>query len=686
MNISAPETSGIARRFRHRYGSSVVLLFVLGLSSCNDFEALPRGVFVEPVALTFLDGQRLKALDTKPLVVGERVTVAAQSGAANALSRTDVVLRDTTLLDIDGAGVVRAIAAGSSWLVWKTANKSADSTQITITSAGQPARDSAGWALPAPPEKTVDVRYPTGRSRSSIIQRSLRVAAGGDLQGALDAAQPGDEIVLASGATFVGNYFLPAKSSSTDWIVVRAEVTPVAAGTRVTPDDVLNSAKIITPNGDPAIKAQPGARKWRLVGFEVAHMQGGGYNYGIIILGRGDEQTLTLQPSEIILDRMYVHGSLSDGNSRCVSMQGRSMAVIDSWLGECHAKGNDAQGICVWSGAGPFLIENNRIEGSGQAIMFGGADPAIKDVVPSDIIVRHNYFFKPLSWNNKWTIKATFELKNARRVIFEGNVLENHWADAQVGFAILFQSVNQDRSAPWSTVTDVLVQNNVIKNSTGGVNLLARFSPEIVTPTSRILIRNNFFQDVGHDPFTGLNGRIFQILGELQDVTFANNTATTTGIASHAVFFDGNPGGPHDHSQQCVSGNDVWHLRKRILYWNTVTERIRTTGCRHRKCLSGAACRVISGEQLFSGVSQPWWRDSAIVRRCLRCQPRMGRTVEPPDHRRNRMCVTGAGYRQHRRTNALTPAYIRKCFTPKVYPVLQLPTLVLYRYRHSLRL
>ncbi|MEP6766749.1 MAG: right-handed parallel beta-helix repeat-containing protein, partial [Gemmatimonadaceae bacterium] len=207
-----------------------------------------------------------------------------------------------------------------------------------------------------------------------------------------------------------------------------------------------------------------------------------------------------------------------------------------------HAKGNDAQGICVWSGAGPFLIENNRIEGSGQAIMFGGADPAIRNVVPSDIIVRHNYFYKPLSWFNRWTIKATFELKNAKRVIFEGNVLENHWADAQIGFAILLQSVNQDRSAPWSTVTDVLIQNNVIKNSTGGVNLLARFSPDVITPTSRILIRNNLFQDVGHDPFSGQSGRIFQILGELEDVTFANNTATTTGNASHAVLFDGNPG------------------------------------------------------------------------------------------------------------------------------------------------
>ncbi|MEP6763176.1 MAG: hypothetical protein ABJB66_02640, partial [Gemmatimonadaceae bacterium] len=372
MNISPLKNFGLARPSRHRYRSAIVSLFILSVWSCSDFDALPHGVFLEPVAVTLLDGQRLKALDTRPLTVGERVTVAAETGGAHALSSTSVVIRDSTLVDIDGAGVIRAIAPGVSWLVWKSKDKTDDSTQITVTGADQPARDLGGWALPAPPERTVDVRFPTGRSRGSIVQRSLRVANGGDLQGALDAAQPGDEIVLASGATFIGNYFLPAKNPSSDWIILRAETTPVAAGTRITPQDAINSAKIITPNGDPAIKAEPGSRKWRLVGFEIAHMQGGGYNYGIVILGRGDEQTLALQPSEIILDRMYIHGSTTDGNSRCVSMQGRSMAVIDSWLGECHAKGNDAQGICVWSGAGPFLIENNRIEGSGQAIMFGG--------------------------------------------------------------------------------------------------------------------------------------------------------------------------------------------------------------------------------------------------------------------------------------------------------------------------
>ena len=68
---------------------------------------------------------------------------------------------------------------------------------------------------PERPRVFLDTTYvaPTGRQTS--------VPAGGDLQGALDAAQPGDAIVLQAGATYTGNFTLPAKSGS-GWIHVRS--------------------------------------------------------------------------------------------------------------------------------------------------------------------------------------------------------------------------------------------------------------------------------------------------------------------------------------------------------------------------------------------------------------------------------------------------------------------------------
>ena len=60
--------------------------------------------------------------------------------------------------------------------------------------------------------------------------------------------------------------------------------------------------------------------------------------------------------------------------------------------------------------------------------MFGGGDPAIRDLVPSDIEIRGNHFFKPRAWRQgdpayagtAWSVKNLFELKNASRVLVDG--------------------------------------------------------------------------------------------------------------------------------------------------------------------------------------------------------------------------------------------------------------------------
>lgn len=356
--------------------------------------------------------------------------------------------------------------------------------------------------------------------------RTVRVRAGADLQAALNAAQPGDELVLDQGATWTGNYVLPVKAAG--WVTVRAE-SLTAPGVRVMPASMGRAPKIVTPNYAPALATGGATAQWRLVGLEIAHQPGAAYNYGLVVLGAGTETALAALPSDIILDRVYVHGSQTDGVSRCVAFNGKALTLIDSWLAECHALGNDSQGVGGWNGPGPFLIENNHIEGAGQGIMFGGADPAIDQLSPSDITIRRNHFFKPLSWGDgRWSVKAVLELKHAKRVLYEANVLENHWSNAQSGWAIVLMSTSQYDRAPWSGVHDITIRNNIIRNSASGINISARYNATVVEGTRRVTMTNNWLDNVGRDPISQQNGKILQILGEVEDIQYIRNTGTLT--------------------------------------------------------------------------------------------------------------------------------------------------------------
>ena len=118
---------------------------------------------------------------------------------------------------------------------------------------------------------------------------------------------------------------------------------------------------------------------------------------------------------------------------------------------------------------------------------------------------------RPLSWKIghpgyagiNWSVKNLFELKNAQRVLVEGNIFEHNWPHSQNGFSILFTVRNQDGGAPWSTIEDVTFSNNLVRHVAGGINILGRDDNRPSQQASRIAIRNNVFLDVGYDAWGG---------------------------------------------------------------------------------------------------------------------------------------------------------------------------------------
>src|SRR6185436_9462476 len=96
-----------------------------------------------------------------------------------------------------------------------------------------------------------------------------------------------------------------------------------------------------------------------------------------------------------------------------------------------------------------------------------------------------------------WAVKNLLELKNARNVLIEGNVLEQNWVDAQNGFAVLFTVRNQEGGAPWSVVEHVTFRNNIVRNSGSGINILARDDNNPSGVARTIVVRNNLFEGLG---------------------------------------------------------------------------------------------------------------------------------------------------------------------------------------------
>ncbi len=213
----------------------------------------------------------------------------------------------------------------------------------------------------------------------------------------------------------------------------------------------------------------------------------------------------------------------------------RDVTIVDSHFSDFKEVGADSQAIAGWNGPGPFRIINNYLEGAGENVMFGGADPSIADLVPSDIEIRRNHIAKPLTWKSgepgyegkAWTVKNLLELKNARRVVIEGNLLEGNWPQSQNGYAVLFTVRNQDGAAPWSTIEDVTFANNIVRRTASGINILGRDDIRPSQLARRITIKNNLFEDVGGQRWGG--GTLFQILNGASQVAIENNTALQTG-------------------------------------------------------------------------------------------------------------------------------------------------------------
>ena len=359
-------------------------------------------------------------------------------------------------------------------------------------------------------------------------EKTITVRKGGNFQSALDAAKPGDTIVLEAGATFRGAFKLPRKTGA-EFVTVRTSATDAQlppADTRLDPVKYQSVMPKLQSDvkGEPTILAVDGAHHYRFIGVEFGPTIEGMYD--IIKLGTGKETRVEDLPHHIEFDRVYVHGSPTLGQRRGIAANGRHIKITNSYISDIKRKGDESQGIAAWATDGPIEIVNNYIEGAAQSILFGGADSTLK-LVPTDCIVRSNHLNKPVEWKGTdWVVKNIFEIKNGKRIKVENNLMTNNWGMAQDGMAILFTTRADNGDA--TIIDEIEFTGNIVRSSGGGMNILGGEG----SGGHRLTIRNNVFEDIDGKKWNSAGH--FMKSTDWDGLTIENNTIIQTGNIANA--------------------------------------------------------------------------------------------------------------------------------------------------------
>lgn len=374
---------------------------------------------------------------------------------------------------------------------------------------------------------------------------TISVASGGNLQAAINAAVPGDTILLAAGAIFTGTFTLPVKQGS-GYITIRSaspDASLPAAGTRITPAYAGLLPKIRSTRNGPAFKTAVGAAYWRLQFLEILPSESAS-SANLVELGSAEstQSSLAQVPHHLIVDRCYIHGVTSWDQRRGIALNSAETTIANSYISEIKGVNQDTQAIAGWNGPGPFLIENNYLEAAAENVLFGGEDPIIPGLVPSDITIRRNLISKQPAWRtSSYSLKNLLELKSADRVLVEGNTIENNWAAGQQGYAILMTPRNQGGTAPSTVVQNVTIRHNVIRHVAAVFNILGYDDASPSRQTNTIRITNNLIYDVSTAYSTAGNAANgwFAVIGNApRGITIDHNTIDNDG-ADTICLYDG---------------------------------------------------------------------------------------------------------------------------------------------------
>jgi hypothetical protein len=393
--------------------------------------------------------------------------------------------------------------SGSPTVIACTGNVATDTTAyqnaLNAASCGDVIESASGCTL----------NHITLPNKRCPVSNWIWAASGGPGKGIHDPNFPAEGSIVSyvqtthTTPTGYPSYAGPALSTPLTKILANTTNTPAIQTTTVstwpavghdTEDWSLNSTYT---SGTPGPNL-PAVSAWRIMGFEITPAAATQITGPLVDLTSADY---------VVLDRNVIHGSdcvAANFAGVCttgvgVTVQGTHLSVINSVLYDLGCPQGTGSGICSeghailgglgnsWQGS--IKIVNNLIAADGTNFFFGGGAAGnltntgspngvqgptgtgwnLYGILPTDVELRRNYLFKPLTWfmPKAWAgfahpgVKNLGEFKSCDRCLAEGNLAENNWTGQydQTGNIHLWSPKSQ--SSKLSAGTKVVTMSKV---------------------------------------------------------------------------------------------------------------------------------------------------------------------------------------------------------------------------------